>query len=281
MFVLYQLIKKYNLHVKAFTMDNGFLSDEARANIDKIVKEFDVEHEYIEFDPAFLKKFYRYVMKKWLVPCIACSYMGYAAMINYATKENAGLCIHGRSHEQMLRYYNDDVFSTFVDAGLKSVKDIDIPKIYSKVLDDISCKLDKKLMKEIKQMLIKDVQDNDFREFLPYFLYHDYDEKAIVEFLENNTTWTRPDEYNHYDCLIHNASKYIYECCEGRPHILPEISVLVRNGMINKDEAYKMLKDNYVDEIPEEELDLICNYVGINKKWLLFKASIYRKFFKK
>ena len=71
-FVLYELKEKYDLNIKAFTMNNGFLSDEARHNIDKIVKEFDVEHEYIDFDKELLQRFYRYSVKKWLVPCIAC-----------------------------------------------------------------------------------------------------------------------------------------------------------------------------------------------------------------
>ena len=67
-YVLYQLIHTYGLKVKAFTINNGFLSAEAKCNIDKTVKEFGVEHEYIEFDPELLRKVYRYSMKKWLVP---------------------------------------------------------------------------------------------------------------------------------------------------------------------------------------------------------------------
>ena len=63
-FVLHELKNKYRLKIKAFTMNNGFLSDEARINIDKIVKELDVEHEYIDFDKELLKRFYSYSVKK-------------------------------------------------------------------------------------------------------------------------------------------------------------------------------------------------------------------------
>ena len=43
-YVLDQLIKKYHLKVKAFTMNNGFLTDAAKKNIDRLVKEYGVKH---------------------------------------------------------------------------------------------------------------------------------------------------------------------------------------------------------------------------------------------
>ncbi|MDE5885679.1 MAG: hypothetical protein K2H29_11480 [Oscillospiraceae bacterium] len=274
-FVLYELIHRYHLKVRAFTLHNGFLSDDARANIDKLVREFGVEHEYIEFDQAFLKRFYRYSMKKWLVPCIACSYLGYAAMINYTSKIDAGICIHGRSPEQMLRYYGYDTFTALVDAGLQSIKEIDICGLYRNLLDSIEDKVDKALMQDSREMLFRDLKDDDFREFVAYFLYHPYNQKEIVEFLQRNTSWHGGE--NHYDCLVHHATKYIYQCAEGRPHILPEISVLVRNGQLTKQEALEQVEKDMISEAPDEELKQLCGMVGINPKITLLKAKLYQK----
>ena len=275
MFVLHELTHRYRLKVKAFTMHNGFLSDEARANIDRMVQEFGVEHEYIEFDEEFLKKFYRYSMKKWLVPCIACSYIGYAAMINYTSRIDAGICIHGRSPEQMLRYYGNDTFTDLVDAGLKSIEEIDVSQLYKKLLGSVEDKVDKALMQDIRDMLFRDLNGEDFREFAAYFLYHPYNEKEIVEFLQKNTSWRAGE--NHYDCLVHHATKYIYQCAEGRPHILPELSVLVRNGQLTKQEALEQLEKNIIPEKPVEELNKLCGMVGVSPKMTLFKAKLYQK----
>ena len=279
MFVLYQLIHRYHLNVKTFTLHNGFLSDAARTNIDRIVKEFGVEHEYITFDTAILQKFYHYSMKKWLVPCIACSYLGYATMINYASKIDAGICIHGRSPEQMLRSYGTDTFTSLVDAGRKSIREVDINALYGELLKSIEDKVDKGLMQDIKAILFKDLKENDFREFIAYFLYHPYDEKEIVEFLQSNTFWQKGE--NHYDCLIHNAAKYIYQCAEGRPHSLPEISVSVRSGKISRGEAEQQLKDEILPEKPCDEMKSLCKAAKINPTTLLFKANIYRKLTKR
>ncbi len=277
-FVLYELIHKYKLKVKAFTMNNGFLSDLAIENIDKIVKEFGVEHEYINYDDEMLKRFYQYTMKKWLVPCIACSYIGYASMISYASKVNAGMCIHGRGTDQMFRLYDHDVYSTLVKAGLKSIKDIDIKELYLDLLDISNQKLNKKLVEDMEKMLFKDVKDNDFREFVAYFLYHKYNEEEIVDFLKNNTPWEIKEgvKYNHYDCKINNAAKYIYQCAEGRPHDLPEVSVLVRSGVKTKEEARIKLEGLRIKEKPKEELDLLFNFVGLKKQPILLKARLYK-----
>lgn len=72
-FVLHELVRKHGLHVCTFTLDNGFLSQEAKNNIDKTVRNYGVDHEYITFDRAMQQRQYHYSMKHFLVPCIACS----------------------------------------------------------------------------------------------------------------------------------------------------------------------------------------------------------------
>ncbi|MBQ8194666.1 MAG: hypothetical protein IJZ47_04795 [Oscillospiraceae bacterium] len=275
-FVLHELVKRYGLKVKTFTMLNGFFSDAARKNVDKLVQEFGVEHEYIEFDKDLLNRFYRYSMQHWLAPCVACSYIGYAAMINYTTKINAGLCIHGRSPQQMLRYYGDDVFTPLINAGLKSIHEVDLNALYTELLSSIEDRMDKELLADVKGMLCDCLDGGDFREFMSYFLYHDYDEQHIVSYLRENTSWTPDVQYDHYDCRIHNAAHYIYECAEGRPHCLPEVSVLVRSGRISREEGIALVnKEHYYDK-PYDELNLLSDTVGINLGPVLLKANIYK-----
>ena len=276
-FVLYELTHRYNLHVKAFTMNNGFLSEEAKKNIDRLVKEFGVEHEYIDFERSLLKRFYAYSIKKWLVPCVACSYIGYASMINLASRIDAGMIVHGRSPEQMFRAYDEDVFSELVSTGLSSVKELDLQSLYTGLLGKIDEKLDKNLRDEVNKALFQDIKGDDFREFVAYFLYHPYDEKEIVSFLRKNTSWLVGEQYNHYDCRIHPATKYIYQCAEGRPHILPEISFLVRDGKLTRDEAKKILAGEVLHEKPKEEMKELFNYIGKSEIPTRIKAEIYNK----
>ena len=114
-------------------------------------------------------------------------------------------------------------------------------------------------------------------EFVAYFLYHPYNKEKIIQFLEENTSWrVKAKQKEHYDCEIHNAAKYIYQCAEGRPHGLPELSVQVRAGELTKQEARKILDEQTYEKEPSAELNRLCDYVGLSKRALLTKAKIYR-----
>lgn len=279
-YVLYKLVKDYDLKIKTFTLDNGFLSNEAKEKISTIVKELNVDHEYITIDESLMKEIYSYIVSKYLSPCIACSYMGYALMINYTTKFNAGLCIHGRSRAQMFRGYfegSNDTFKPFLDNAFNELNKEDLSKIYQNILGKIDKFIDKNLAIKMKDALLKDVKNNDFREFVGYFIYHDYNLEEVVLTISNNTSWKKNKDIEHFDCLIHNGAKYIKDIIAKRPHSLPEVSFMIRDKKITKEEGAYLLKDekNINKDIVDKELNLMCSFMNISKKKLLLKAKIY------
>ena len=279
-YVLYKLVKDYDLKIKTFTLDNGFLSNEAKEKINTIVKELNVDHEYITIDESLMKEIYSYIVSKYLSPCIACSYMGYALMINYTTKFNAGLCIHGRSRAQMFRGYfegSNDTFKPFLDNAFNELNKEDLSKIYQNILGKIDKFIDKNLAMKMKDALLKDVKNNDFREFVGYFIYHDYNLEEVVLTISNNTSWKKNKDIEHFDCLIHNGAKYIKDIIAKRPHSLPEVSFMIRDKKITKEEGAYLLKGekNINKDIVDKELNLMCSFMNISKKKLLLKAKIY------
>lgn len=281
-YVLYKLVSEYDLKIKTFTLDNGFLSSEAKEKINTIVKDFGVDHEYISLEESLIKEIYNFIVSKYLSPCIACSYMGYALMINYTTKFDAGICIHGRSKAQMFRGYYEgstDTFKPFLDVALMDSKNIDLAKLYHNVLGKIDKYIDKTLATKMKEALLKDVQNNDFREFVGYFIYHDYDLEEVVSTITKNTSWKPNKDIEHFDCLIHNGAKYIKDLIAKRPHSLPEISFMIRDNKITKEEGLLLLeKEKQIDEkLCHDELNLMCSFMNLNKKKLLFKAKLYSK----
>ena len=278
-YVLYKIVKDYDLKIKTFTLDNGFLSDEAKEKINKIVKELNVEHEYITIDEKLMKDIYHYMVGKYLSPCLACSYMGYALMINYTTKFDAGLCIHGRSRQQMFRGYSkdsNDTFKPFLDVALEKSENINLEELYTKILSKVDKYIDKKLATRMKEALLKDVQNKDYREFVGYFIYHDYDINEVLNTITTNTSWKARNEFEHFDCLIHNGAKYIKDLISKRPHSLPEISYLIRDKKITREEGIKFLK-NDITPYPEQEINLMCSFMNLSKRKLLFKAKLYSK----
>ena len=278
-YVLYRLVHDYKLKVKAFTLDNGFMSKEARTKIDRLVKELGVEHEYVVCDNSILKDMYHSIVSKYLSPCIACSILGYAVMINYASKMNAKVCIHGRSFYQMFRNFStdvDDIFKPLIEAGLKD-EEIDFNQLYSVIIDKIDLLVDKKLASRVKNELLRDGKEKGFRDFVAYFLYHPYDQKEIVSFLEQNTSWRVESEEEHFDCQIHHGALYLKNMMARRNHLMPEYSVMVREGVMSKEEAKAKMNQVIDKEVAESELKDLCKYANINYKKLMFKAKLYSK----
>jgi len=278
-YVLYQLVHKYKLHVKAYTLDNGFLSEEAKKKIQRIVTELHVEHEFVECDMELLKDMYHHIAKKLLSPCIACSFLGYAVMINYATKIDAAVGIHGRSIPQMLRAYqkeDTDYFKPFITDGLSDTP-MDSAKLYENVLGLMDQLVDKSLAERIRKELLCDGFEKGFRPFISYFLYHSYDQKEVVQFLIENTSWRVESEEEHFDCEIHHGALYLKNITARRSHLMPEISVMVREGTITRDEALKRLEIKDDKEVSIKELKRFCSYAGLSYKSLMLKAKIYSK----
>lgn len=278
-YLLYKLVKDYKLKVKAFTLDNGFLSPEAKEKIKEIVNELGVEHEFYECDDRILKEMYHYICKKYLSPCIACSFLGYAVMINYASKIDAACTIHGRSIPQMLRAYQDadyDFYKPFIVDGL-SEDSLAPEELYKDALRLIDKLVDERLAKRIKDELLIDGFKNGFRPFVAYYLYHPYNKDEIIKFLEENTSWRVISEEEHFDCLIHHGAMYLKNMIARRSHLMPEIAVMMREGTINSDEAKAKLIVNDDKKIAIKELKEFAKYAGLNYNTLMLKAKIYSK----
>ncbi len=278
-YVLYKLVKEYGLHVKAYTLDNGFMSAEARQKIDRLVAEIGVEHEYVECDMELLRKTYRYITSHYLSPCIACSFLGYAVMINYASRVNARVGIHGRSPYQMLRGLSDsrdDVFRPFIDAGLAS-GEVDLDAMYADIIAKIDLLVDKRLSSEIKETLLADTRISGYRDFLAYFLYHPYNSRDMIDFLEKNTSWRVESEEEHFDCTIHHGALYLKNLTARRSHLMPEYSVMINQGVLDKPAACEKMREQIDKDLAEQELRAFCEYAGLSYSALICKAKLYSK----
>lgn len=278
-YVLYKLVKEYGLKVKAYTLDNGFMSREAKCKIDRLVHEIGVEHEYVIYGDTLLKQTYHHIVSKYLSPCIACSFLGYAAMINYASRINARVGIHGRSTYQMLRGLSDsstDVFRPFIDAGLKDGL-TDTDALYSDLLGKLELLVDKRLARDIQQELLCDAAEKGYRDFVAYFLYHPYDHREIVDFLEKHTSWRVESEEEHFDCLIHHGALHLKNLVARRSHLMPEYSVMINEGILTKQEALSKMNETIDPILAEKELRQLCDYADLNYRGLMCKANIYAK----
>lgn len=259
-YVLSKLVNKYKLKVLTFTIDNGFLNEWGRERIQSVTNFLGVDHCFVPVEKEKLVAFYRFSIKFTGAPCTACSYFIYATTISLASKYGVPLAVHGRSRSQMFRFFSpisSDPFLPFIYAGLKDADEHTIKATYEKVFAIIKESFSQEFYARIRAFL-PDLSQGKPAEFLPYFLYHSYDEEKIVDHIQKHVGWNPPDNFeilSHYDCEAHDAAGYLYEIAETRPQIVPEISVLVRTGMLSRQEAFARIEKEKFKEKPKKSLD--------------------------
>ena len=120
-YVLYQMVKKYNLKVAAVTFDNGFLTNFARESIKNTIENLGVDHYFYKPNWNAHKKFYKVAVQKLGDPCIACAIGGYFLAIKACYENKIPFFIHGRTPFQMYRNFyknSNDVFLTLMKLNL-------------------------------------------------------------------------------------------------------------------------------------------------------------------
>ena len=121
-----------------------------------------------------------------------------------------------------------------------------------------------------------DYTSNSVAEFTPFYLYHPYDETKIVEFLEEHMKWSRHEEYDvftHFDCSAHDAAGYLSQLADGRPFIMPEMSVSIREGRISRNNAIIRMKKEMFEDIPLESMKMLSEYIGKTERSLILNAK--------
>jgi ATP-utilizing enzymes of the PP-loop superfamily len=281
-YVLYQLVHTYGLKVRAFTADNGFLTDLARERVDAIVKELKVDHSYITPDRSDLGPLYLLSIKLTGAPCTACAYAIYSLTISLASQMNIPMAVHGRSRPQMLRFFSDksnDPFIPFIHSALQPLAGVNLRATYEKSMKKIESILPPHVMKSFMPFLV-DFKEKEPVEFLPYFMYHPYDEVKMVQFLEQHMNWKRNqghDILTHFDCAAHAGAGYLYEIAEGRPHVMPELSTVIREGFITREDALQRLQKEKVIDAPLESLDALAKYINTSPEELISIAKQIRE----
>lgn len=278
-YVLYQLKNTYKLKVKAWTIDQGFLTKWSRERIESVVDELGVDHEYTVLKQENLVPLYQLSIMTTGGPCYTCSYVMYSTFIKTASDQWIPMAVHGRSRPQMLKTYSPtnelDVYKPFLDMSLTPIENVSLRNTYQEVLDVLNRLMPPEQIQQFSRYFPNHNAKN-VAEFVPYFLYHPYDETKLVEFLEVNMNWKRHKDYaifTHFDCAAHDAAGYLYEIADGRPFIMPELSVSIREGIVSREEAIERMNKEQFSEIPLESMNTLCNYVRKTQRSLIHNAQ--------
>lgn len=287
-YVLKQLVEVHRLNVLTFTIDNGFLTEPARRNIAGIVAHFGVDHFFYEPPGELLAALYRMALDVVGTPCAACFIGGYALTARLAADRDIPLAIHGRSRPQMFRFYTRHSLDPTLPMALRNVEPWSRDLVLEGYRQAVGSLLAFSLTTSaIRRGLTPEVAGQARivappieklermvhpTEFVGYFVYHPYDEEAVVRAIDGVGGWRRGTQelLGHFDCAAHDGAMWLHHRRVGYSFVAGELSYLIRSGALTRDEALaRLLRESDAGPPPTDSLDTIADVAGVDLDDLL------------
>jgi aryl carrier-like protein len=222
--------------VLAATLDNGFISDGAKANIGRVVGALGVDHRYLQ-TPAMNEIFVDSLQRHSNV-CQGCFKTLYTLAVETALEEGIPLIVTGLSRGQFFEtrltpvQFRENGFD--VEAIDRTV--LEARKAYHRIDDAVSRLLNVGMFKDDK--LFEQLQ------FVDYYRYSDVSLDEMYAFLAEHAPWIRPgDTGRSTNCLINDAGIYVHKQKEGFHNYALPYSWDVRLGHKQRDAALEELND--------------------------------------
>lgn len=248
-YVLHQLVEM-KLKVLVFTLDNGFISEEAKANIQRVVDALNVEHTFGQ-TPS-MNSIFVDSLKRFSNVCNGCFKTIYTMSMNLAREKGIRYIVTGLSRGQIFEtrlapfFKNENFNIEKIDQAI-----VEARKAYHRVNDAVSQLLDVKIFENEK--IFEEI------EFIDFYRYCDVSLEDMLEFLHKRAPWIRPsDTGRSTNCLINEVGIHVHRNERGYHNYALPYSWDVRLGHKERNSAMEELDD----QIRKENVDKILGEIG-------------------
>jgi amino acid adenylation domain-containing protein len=237
----------------ALTLDNGYISEEAKANIRRVVAALGVDHEFVT-TPA-MNAIFVDSLKRHANVCQGCFKTIYTLSVNRARELGVPLIMTGLSRGQF--------FETRLTEELFTEPDIDADRIDETVLE--ARKAYHRVDDAVLRLLDVSAFENDsvFEEvrFVDFYRYCDVDLGAVYAYLDERLPWVRPsDTGRSTNCLINDVGIWYHRRERGFHNYALPYAWDVRMGHKQREAAL----DELDDEIDEARVRQILREIGFD-----------------
>src|SRR3989449_477992 len=232
-YMLYQLCG-LGLKPLVFTLDNGFISEAAKANIRRVVQSLGVE--LVVGGTPHMHEIFVDSLKRFANVCNGCFKTIYTLATSLAHEKAIRYIVTGLSRGQF--------FETRLTEEVFQREDFDVRKLDALVLearkayhrreDAVSCHLDVDIFRS--DGVFDDIQ------FVDFYRYWSVPLAELHAFLQKYTPWVRPpDTGRSTNCLINDVGIYVHKKQRGFHNYALPYSWDVRLGQKTRDEAMAAL----------------------------------------
>ncbi len=239
------------LKVLAFTLDNGYISDQAKENVDKIVAKLGVDHVYGETE--HMNKIFVDSLHRHANVCNGCFKTIYTLSTQVALEKNIPFVVTGLSRGQFFEtrlteelFWEQDRNSERIDSTILEAR-----KLYHREKDAISEFLDVSMFHDDKTF--NKVQ------FIDFYRYSNVSLQELLSYLKEKIDWKRPtDTGRSTNCLINQLGIYVHKKEKGYSNYAFPYSWDVRLGHKQRDESLEEINE----EIDEPQVKKIMREIG-------------------
>ena len=257
-FTLYKLVEVYNMRVLAYNYDNGFVSEQAKLNLKGITDALGVDLVTMKHDQTkYFKNNLAALSKKFspaMVPtlCLGCRYGIVSGACKVAMRYKVPLVFFSSSLLENTSFKNEFFKTRFNKKVMGMASEFLSNRFYFKP--------------SFITMYVRDYFHDDSHlhplspwlkllygkvKIVEFFDYVKWDEKEIQNTIETKLKWKKPKDVKsswRFDCLVDSFKDYFYLNSVGFTERDDLLSNMIREGMINREEALQKLTDDYENQ---------------------------------
>jgi len=254
-YVLAQLVEM-GLNVLAFSLDNGYISEEAKENVRRVTEHLGVDLVFAS--TPHMNAIFADSLQRYSNVCQGCYKVIYTLSMKLAREKGIKYIFTGLSRGQLFETRLDELFRNRIfDVAQMDAAVLQARKVYHRVNDAVYQLLDVSMFSD--DLIFGEVQ------FVDYFRYTDVELDAVYDFLSTRVPWIRPrDTGRSTNCLINEAGIFVHQTERGYHNYALPYSWDVRLGHKTREEALEELDDNLRLPMVQQMLDEVGYSV---KEW--------------
>ena len=248
-FALYKLVE-LGFRPYALTLDNGFISDEAKDNVRRSVADLGIDHEFATSE--VMNDIFRDSLDRHSNVCHGCYKTIYTVATTRAAQIGAPIIFTGLSRGQLFetrlipQQFSADRFDP--DAIDRAV--VEARKVYHRIDDGPNRLLD--------TTVFEDETIFDRIEYIDFYRYFDVELAEMFRFLDERVPWVRPsDTGRSTNCLINAAGIHTHQIEQGYHNYAVPYAWDVRLAHKTRTEAIEELEDQLDLQEVEDMLETV------------------------
>ncbi len=279
-YVAYYLKKEYDLRMMGFNYDIGYRSQYAIQNIENAADKLDMDLVTIRPKKSLLLRLFVHFLKNRGEFCSVCNNLGYLIGASFIRSQRISLgfsplAVGGWSKQYE---FQQGVSVTSMQDFFENLSDELLQDVLSQPFINRDVVMGLKQLRDPRQAQIGTEDHKQLGEYAMDFIqlpdYIDWNVRQIPQILEREIGWIHPEDLHesHFDCLLFPIKEYLKFKKYGLTQETIKNSVLIREGLMSREEALERTRmeqrvEPAIMETFLDELGLTKDEINWDAEW--------------